>query len=194
MAATQVGHLRCRLGGSRPSTLRHGAPARAGALVAVGRRVGERGKELVMLYRCCSSGAHSTSRATPHSSATTGSRQHTWTQAVDSRAHPSPRRAGTINSATHSLRSARIQSTAHTRTHTLSPGFSPTWVATVGQRSACICRQPAVAGGHITLSIAAEPEQARDKHAASSCEARADDRANLLCQAGPLRGHVRGSS
>ena len=30
-----------------------------------------------MLYRCCSSGAHSTSRATPHSSATTGSRQHT---------------------------------------------------------------------------------------------------------------------
>ena len=115
----------------------------------------------------------------------------TRTQAVDSRAHPSPRRAGTINSATHSLRSARIQSTAHTRTHTLSPGFSPTWVATVGQRSACICRQPAVAGGHITLSIAAEPEQARDKHAASSCEARADDRANLLCQAGPLRGHVR---
>ena len=32
------------------------------------------------------------------------------------------------------------------------------WVATVGQRSVCICRQPAVAGGHITLSIAAEPE------------------------------------
>ena len=58
MAATQVGHLRCRLGGSRPSTLRHGAPARADALVAVGRRVGERGKGLVMVCRRCSSGAH----------------------------------------------------------------------------------------------------------------------------------------
>ena len=151
-----------------------------------------------MLYRCCSSGAHSTSRATPHSPATTGSRQHTWTQAVDSRAHPSPRRAGTINSATHSLRSARIQSTAHTRTHTLSPGFSPTWVATVGQRSACICRQPAVAGGHITLSIAAEPEQARSKHAASTQQAHAQhERAmtkKLLCRAVALHGPHRGYS
>ena len=134
MAATQVGHLRCRLGGSRPSTLRHGAPARARALVAVGRRVGERGKELVMLYRCCSSGAHSTSRATPHSPATTGSRQHTWTQAVDSRAHPSPRAVDSREptryledtaSAARGYNQQRIHAHTHYRPGSRPPGWPP---------------------------------------------------------------------